>query len=125
MATPNKPAGSPTLCPYFLVPDGDKFISFLKEVFEAEESAVYRDDNGRIMHAELRIDDSVIMFGNSTERFPPQTGGVFMYVTSTDDVYNKALAAGATSEGSPENKDYGRSAGIKDPFGNTWWITQL
>src|SRR5687768_17078333 len=104
MATPNKPAGSPTLCPYFLLPDGDKFLTFLKDVFEAEEAAVYRDDSGSIMHAEVRIDDSVIMFGNSTEQFPPQTGGVFMYVTSTDDVYNKALAAGATSEQAPENK---------------------
>ncbi|RPD39285.1 VOC family protein [Chitinophaga barathri] len=125
MATPNKPAGMTTLCPYFLVADADKFLSFLKDIFEAQESGVYRDDDGRIMHAEVRIDDSVIMFSNSTDLYPPLTCGVFIYVTGTDEVYNKALAAGATSEQAPEDKDYGRSAGIKDPFGNVWWLTQL
>ncbi|MBO9151511.1 VOC family protein [Chitinophaga sp. GCM10012297] len=125
MATTNKPAGIPTLCPYFLMPDGNRFLSFLQNVFGAEEHAVYRNDDGGIMHAEMRIGDSVVMFGNSNEQYPPQTGGVFMYVSNTDEVYYKALAEGATSEAVPENKDYGRSAGVKDMFGNMWWITQL
>ena len=125
MKTPNKPAGTPTLCPYFLIPDANRFLSFLQDVFDAEESAVYRGDDGRVLHAEMRVDDSVVMFGNSTAQYPPQTGGVFMYVENTDETYQKAIAAGATSAEEPANKDYGRSAGVKDMFGNTWWITQL
>ncbi len=51
--------------------------------------------------------------------------GMFIYVDDADTAYQKALTAGATTvEGQePSDKEYGRACGIKDPFGNTWWIT--
>lgn len=125
MTTVNKPAGSSTVSPYFIVPDGDKFLAFLKDVFGAAENGVYRADDGRIMHAELRLGDSSIMFGVAQEEWPAETGGVFVYVGDTDGIYRKALAWGSVSRQAPENKDYGRAAGFRDPFGNTWWVTQV
>ncbi|WP_343702315.1 VOC family protein [Chitinophaga sp.] len=125
MAKTNKPEGYPAVCPYFLVSDALKFLEFVKAAFDAEEIMVHKGDDGRVMHAEVRIDDSVIMFGNSTDAFPPETGAVFMFVSDTDATYKKALAAGATSRQEPDNKDYGRAAGIFDPFGNSWWITAV
>lgn len=121
----NKPAGYPSVSPYFLVEDAFRFLEFLKTVFDAEEIMVHKDGKGGVMHAEVRIDDSVIMFGNSTKAFPPETGAVFMYVADTDVIYKKALAAGATPRQEPENKEYGRAAGLWDPFGNSWWITAV
>lgn len=113
------------MSPYFLVPDADRFMHFVKTVFDAEEIMVYKDGAGRVMHAELRIDDSVIMLGNSTAVYPPQPGAVFMYVKDTDDTYRKALAEGARPQEEPADKDYGRSAGVFDAFGNSWWFTSM
>jgi len=125
MSKTNAPAGYPAVIPYFLVSDGDKFLSFLKTVFEAEEKAVYRDGTGRLMHGEANIDGSIIMFGESNETWAPEVSSVFVYVKDTDVTYKKAMDAGATSRQAPESKDYGRSAGLRDPFGNTWWITAV
>lgn len=125
MTKTNKPTGYPAVSPYFLVEDALKFLAFLKEVFDAEEIMVHKGDDGSVRHAEVRIDDSVIMFGNSIAEYPPEPGAVFIYVADTDATYKKALAAGATSRQEPQSKDYGRAAGVKDPFGNTWWITAV
>lgn len=115
----------PAVSPYFLVKDGSAFLSFMTTVFGATEKMVHRNDNGGIMHGEVMIDDSVIMFGESTSAFPPETGSVFVYVKDTDETYKKAMAAGSASRQEPMTKEYGRAAGIRDPFGNTWWITQV
>lgn len=125
MTTVNKPAGSSTVSPYFIVHDGEKFLGFLKNVLGATEGGVYRDDEGQIRHAELRLGESSIMFGGASGDWPAETGSVFVYVEDTDAVYAKALAQGSQSRQAPEDKDYGRSAGFRDPFGNSWWITQV
>ncbi len=124
MATANKPSGMSTVSPYFLVHDGERFLAFLKEVFGATESGVYRNDEGQILHAELRLGDGSIMFGGATKDWPAETGGVFVFVENTDNIYKKAMEHGSESRQAPEDKDYGRAAGFRDPFGNTWWITQ-
>ena len=50
-----------------------------------------------------------------------------VHVGDADATYKKALAAGSlTVDGQePSDKDYGRTCGVKDPFGNTWWITSI
>lgn len=125
MTTANKPAGISTVSPYFLVHDGEGFLLFLKEVLGAVENGVYRNDEGQILHAEVRLGDGSIMFGGATKDWPAETCGAFIYVSDTDDVYAKAMARGCESRQAPADKDYGRAAGFRDPFGNTWWITQL
>lgn len=123
MAT-KKPAGYAAVTPYFIVSDAAAFMNYLQQVFGATEKSIYRDDNGRIMHAEAKIDDSIIMFGQGNTEYPPEPGSVFIYVDDTDAIYQRAMTAGSFSRQEPQDKDYGRAAGVRDPFGNTWWITQ-
>lgn len=125
MSKANIPAGYPAVIPYFLVSDGDQFLVFLKTVFGAEEKATYRDAAGRLMHGEADISGSIIMFGESNEAWAPETSSVFVYVKDADATYAKAMEAGSISRQEPASKDYGRAAGIRDPFGNTWWITSV
>jgi PhnB protein len=63
------------------------------------------------------------MFADATSQYLPSPGGFFIYVHDCDTVYQNALENGATSINEPASQSYGRSAGIKDAFGNTWWIT--
>jgi PhnB protein len=83
-----------------------------------------RDEN-TIMHAEISIGTSVIMIADATETYQELFAGMFLYVDDCDSVYQKALANGAVSITEPGDQDYGRSAGVKDAFGNTWWLTSV
>ena len=109
------------LMPYIIVPGANKFIEFMKEVFGATVQHVTPRSEGVIMHGELRIGDSVIMFADSTEQFSPKPAGIFIYVENTDETYANALAARATSLMEPMKQPYGYACGFQDPFGNDWW----
>ena len=115
------------LMPYIIIPNAYKFIEFMKNVFGATEQAIVPRSEGVVMHGELRVGGAVIMFADVTDQFESKPAGMFIYVENTDETYKKALAAGAvTVEGQePSDKDYGRTCGVKDPFGNTWWITSV
>ena len=75
------------------------------------------------MHAEVRIDDTVVMLADSTSDWPPVPSYVHVYVPNVDATYAKALAAGATSVQEPTKKDdEDKRGGVKDVGGTTWWI---
>ena len=79
--------------------------------------------DGTIMHAEVRIGDSRVMMGEPMGSCQPMFGSLYLYVHDVDAVYKRALQAGATSTSEPADQFYGdRSASIKDPVGNQWWI---
>ena len=99
-------------------------ISFLKEIFNAKESAMYMRDEETVMHAEIMIGNSTLMIADANEQWASMPAGIFIYVSSVDDTYRKALDAGAQSVEEPADKEYGRAAGILDRFGNCWWITE-
>ena len=65
------------------------------------------------------------MFADSTDKIPQRNAGFFIYVEDADKTYKEALALGAKSVSEPADQEYGRSAGIEDPFGNAWWPTSL
>jgi PhnB protein len=119
----NLPKGHQQLMPYLLLTDAAGFIEFTAEVLDAQEQYRQMDEDDRIRHAEIRIGGSTIMVADCTEAWPPQTSGLFVYVADVDATYEQALNAGAESVMPPTDKDYGRSCGVLDPFGNTWWIT--
>jgi len=117
------PEGFHTVTPYFIVADGPAFLAFLKQAFSAEEHFVHRTPQGRIMHAEMRIGDSIVEFGEANAEWSAMRLNNHVYVPDTDAVYRRALAAGAKSLREPKNEFYGdRSAGIEDPAGNVWWL---
>jgi PhnB protein len=112
-----------TVTPYLVVPDADREIEFLTRAFGATAVEVHRGPDQTVMHAELRIGDSLIMLGQSGDHVKARSAALYLWVTDVDATYAAALTAGATSESAPEDKPYGhRNAGIIDPNGVTWWI---
>ncbi len=117
------PEGFQAVTPYFVVPDGAAFLSFLRRVFDAEERSVFKGPDGSIMHAEMRLDGSMIEFGQGNAEWPPMRLNLHVYVRDTDATHQRALEAGARSVREPRDEFYGdRAAGIEDPAGNIWWI---
>jgi len=119
------PQGYQQVMPYLIVADAAAFIEFTKKVFGAEEGYKAMRDEKLIMHAEVKIGDSVMMLADATEQYTKQGAGLFVYVDDCDQVYANALANGATTKSEPADQSYGRSAGFEDAFGNTWWITSV
>ena len=79
---------------------------------------------GKGFHVEAKIGDSIVVMEVCD---PPHPSGkpasIYVYVEDVDAAYRRALEAGATSVAAPEDKPYQeRGAGVKDSFGNTWWI---
>ena len=63
------------------------------------------------------------MMADARGDWKPMPGAIYLYVIDTDATYQRALGAGATSLMEPADQFYGdRSAGVKDPVGNYWWI---
>lgn len=118
------PAQYNRLMPYLIIPDASAFLTFMKEVFDAEEQIIVPRSEGVIAHGELRIADAIIMFADVTEQFSAKPAGLFIYVDSVEDTYKKALAAGATSVMEPAKQEYGLTCGFRDAFGNDWWPTE-
>jgi PhnB protein len=98
-------------------------ISFLKRAFGARELAKYASPDGVVHHAEIRVGDSVVEMGEAHGKYLPMPAMFYLYVPDCDAVYHRALAAGATSIAGLTDHPYGdRSGGVKDAFGNQWYI---
>jgi uncharacterized glyoxalase superfamily protein PhnB len=123
-AAPHKPTGYSTVSPYLIVDGAAATIDFLKRVFGAVELRRFPDDAGKLLHAEVRIDDTVIMIADpAPPAWPAITSYVHVYVPDVDATYRKALEAGAVSVQEPVKKqDEDKRGGIKDAGGTTWWI---
>jgi uncharacterized glyoxalase superfamily protein PhnB len=124
MTTAFKPEGYNSVSPYLIVDGAAETIAFLKEAFGAVELRRYPGEAGKIMHAEVRIDDTVVMLADGVPpEWPALLAHVHVYVTDVDATYAKALAAGAVSVQSPEKKeDADKRGGVQDAGGTTWWI---
>ncbi len=112
-----------TITPYLVVPDADAELRFLVAAFGGVEQTCQRNGDGSVMHAEVRIGDSLVMLGQAGAQWKALSAALYVWVPNVDEVYQKALAAGATSQSAPEDKPYGhRMGGVVDANGTTWWI---
>jgi len=120
----HKPEAYSTVSPYLIVNGAGATIDFLKAVFDAVELRRFPDESGRIRHAEVRLDDTVIMLADPVPpQWPAMPSNVHVYVKDVDDTYRKALAAGAESVQAPLKKqDEDKRGGVRDAGGTTWWI---
>ena len=119
----HKPEGYTTVSPYLIVDGASATIEFLRNVFEAVELRRFPAPNGNVMHAEVRIDDSVVMIADGADGWPPVPSHVHVYVADVDATYKRALDSGATSVQEPVKKqDADKRGGVKDAGGTTWWI---
>ena len=118
------PDGYHTVTPYLVVDGAEKIIHFMKEAFGAQATfEPMKRPDGKVMHAEFKIGDSIVMIADASERAKATSAMLYLYVPNVDAVYQKALKAGATSEMEPANMFYGdRSGGVKDVAGNHWHI---
>jgi uncharacterized glyoxalase superfamily protein PhnB len=118
-----KPGGYTSVSPYLIVDDASALMAFLAGVFDAEELRRFPDESGRIMHAEMRIDDTVVMFADSVDDWPASQAQIHVYVTDVDETYRRALEAGASEVQEPVQKeDEDKRGGVVGPGNITWWI---
>ena len=117
------PEGYHAITPYLVLQDAAKFIDFAKQAFSAQERMRMPGPDGKIGHAEMQIGDSVLMLSDASAEFPAMPAMIHLYVSDADAMYKQALQAGASSVREPADQFYGdRSAGIKDAFGNQWYL---
>ncbi len=123
VSSSHKPQGYTTVSPYLIVDGASRTIEFLARAFDAVELRRFADADDRVIHAEVRIDDTVVMVADSAPSWPPVPSHVHVYVADVDATYRRALAAGATSVQEPVKKeDEDKRGGVKDAGGTTWWI---
>ncbi|HLO55185.1 MAG TPA: VOC family protein [Saprospiraceae bacterium] len=119
-----KPNGYNSASPYFIVDEAQKLIDFLVYVFDAIQLRRYDRNDGSIMHAEIKIDDSVIMLSNASKEYPAMRLVMHVYVPNVDEIFEKAVSAGCeiidkpkTREGDPDKRGT-----FKDFAGNMWSV---
>ena len=119
------PAEHNAVCPYVVVANAqaDALVAFLETTFSAQlVTRMAMPSGGPVMHAEVRIGDSIVMLGESAQ---PRAGAmIHCYVPDVDACFERAIAAGATAARKPETMFYGdRISMVTDAFGNTWAIS--
>jgi PhnB protein len=128
------PSGVSAVTPYLSVSDAARMIDFYKNVFGAVETMRLDQPDGRIGHAELTINGAALMLADEFPEMgflsPRTLGGkrspvsIHLYVENVDEVYKRALAAGATSLREPADQFYGeRNAQVREPSGHCWDIS--
>ena len=123
MSTIFKPQDYSTVSPYPIVDGANAAIGFLETVFGAVALRRFANEAGKLLHSEVRLDDTVLMIADSGEGWPAVPSHVHVYVNDVDATYRRALQAGATSVQEPVKKDDAdKRGGVKDATGTTWWI---
>lgn len=127
------PEGSHTLTPYLVVNGAAKAIDFYKQAFNAKELTRHEMPDGQIMHAQLKIGDSIIMLSDEF----PNTGcnmsapgtlkgttmALHMYVEDVDQAFAQAVKAGGVTQMEVNDTFWGDRYGqLLDPFGHVWSI---
>lgn len=121
-----KPEGYPTVSLYCMVGDILTSIEFLSNVFKGNLREIIKDPEGNPVHAEVEIEDSVVMLGQAPSESEKTQGMAYVFVADVDAVYKLALDHGAESVQLLTDQYYGcREGGFKDPDGTTWWVAQM
>ncbi len=126
------PEGYNTASPYLIAANAAAALEFYCTAFGATVKRRLAMPDGKIMHAELKIGDSIVMLADefpTHEAFGPEHFGgspvsVVLYLENADTLYAQALEAGATSLRPMTDQPFGdRSGTIRDPFGHRWTLT--
>lgn len=123
-----KPDGYTSVAPYIVADGAQRVIDFMATVFDARQARRYDLEDGSILHAEVQIDDSIVMIGDGNDAYPPSPSLIHVYVPDVDAAFRRALEHGGTAVEKPDQRegDPDRRGAVKDPAGNIWSIaTQL
>jgi uncharacterized glyoxalase superfamily protein PhnB len=112
------------LAPYLHAKGADDLIDFMKRAFGAEVSRLYREPEktGPVVHAEIRLQDSIIELGEAHGQYQPKPALFSLYVDDADAWFNRAVAAGAKVKAPMNDLPYGRTGGVQDAHGNLWYV---
>jgi PhnB protein len=117
------PEGLRTVQPYLHLREADKMIPFVEAAFAGNASGVAKSPEGVILHATIEIAGATFEIAEARSGSEASPHYLHVYVPDTDAAYAKAIAAGATGVTPPSDAPYGdRTANVKDPFGNTWFL---
>jgi PhnB protein len=125
MATTWKPENYNSVSVYIVADHAQRVIDFVKKTFDATDLRRFDAPDGKIMHAEVRINDTVVMIADAGGAYPAFPVWLHVYVPDAQATYKNALAAGGVSVQEPTRRpgDPDLRAGVKDSCGNTWWIS--
>ena len=104
-----------------MVDGGQRVIDFLRETFSVKELRRIDRPDGSIIHAEVCIDDTVIMIRDGGDQFPSVPSNLHVYVPDVNVTYGELLPGGVSVQ-EPHQDKSDKRAGVRDPGGNTWWI---
>ena len=118
-----KPEQYTSVAPYLVIDGAAGTLEFLVTVFDAERLRIVPGENGRLRHAEVRIDDTVLMLADSLEGWDAVPAHIHIYVPDVDKTYRRAIEAGAIAVQEPVQKDdEDKRGGFRDAGGTTWWV---
>ena len=124
------PTGFHSITPMLTIREVDKAIDFYKRALGAEERMRFISSDGKsVMHAELKIGDSIIMLGREQAEMgccsPQMLGGtpvsLYLYIEDVDEAFHRAASAGVTVTMPVADMFWGDRCGqFMDPFGHKW-----
>jgi PhnB protein len=122
MAQMFRPEGYSMISPYLIVDGADRTAAFLAEALGGKLLRRF-EEAGRVRHAEVQIDDGVVMLADAATDWPPITAHVHVYVPDVDAAFKRAVLAGAVIVQQPaQQEDEDRRCGVRDAGGTTWWL---
>jgi uncharacterized glyoxalase superfamily protein PhnB len=117
------PEGLRTVQPFLHLHNASAMIPFLQGAFGGEVLGSAKSEQGELLHSTVKIGIGTIEVNEAHGDIQPMRSHLHVYIPDVDDLYTRALGAGASSVESPSTKPYGeRSAAVQDPFGNVWYL---
>lgn len=117
------PEGRHTVSPYLIVENAPRILTFIEQAFGGTVLEDHRSPAGDVVHAEVRVGDSVVMLSEASGEWTGFRAMIHLYMDDVDAVFRRAVEAGGRPVREPETMEYGdRSGGVEDPAANQWWI---
>ena len=105
------PKGFHAVTPFLMVRDAEELTKFMQNGLGATDCTIYRDASGALMHAEIKLGDSMVMIGEASPRDQPTPGALYFYVDDADALFKRAVKAGGTPVMEPADQFWGDHVG--------------
>lgn len=119
------PPGFASVSPYFFVTDAEGFVAFLTAGLGGQVTLRTLRPDHKIANAQVQIGTATVLVSEASEAYPPMPGSFYVFVEDATQAMTRALDCGASLEMEVAEMPYGdRQGGVRDPWGNLWWLTQ-